>query len=76
MTYQIGLETRKYCTVTVCADNADEAVELAIQKAKDEHFDVSWNEMECDTADILSVSGSEPFDSDRLYDERREEWIA
>ncbi len=76
MTYTVGVEVRRYATVTVDAATEEEAFEQACQKAIEDSDQVDWNNSVVDTCEVISAIENFCEAYDRDFEERREEKIA
>lgn len=76
MKYIVGVETRRYATVTVEADTEEEAFDTAAKIAVEEPEKADWNEVVADTCTIIGEVEEYSPKYDQAYEEKKEACFA
>ena len=72
MKYIMGIETRRYATVTVEADTEEEAFDTASTIVVEEPEKADWNETAVDTCTVVGEIQDYSPEYDRAYEEKKE----
>ena len=72
MAITIGVETRRYATITVDTDDLDEAFEQASALVLEDHHDVSWNDAVVDSMSFISQTESDSGYADLMFQRMRD----
>lgn len=72
MAITMGIEIRRYATVTVDTDDMDEANQMAANMVLEDDPSVDWNQPEVEYQEVICQTDDGDSFSDRAYQERRE----
>lgn len=72
MAITLGLEVRRYATVTVDTNDLEEAYKQAPQMVLEDDSGISWNAPEVDYLEFLSQTIEADCGSDLAFERRRE----
>ena len=68
----VGVEVRRYATVTVDVDSEDDAADVAAKLVLENPDKADWNEPVVDYCQVHQTIDEVGPESDRAYEERRE----